>query len=273
MEIEEFLTRMNIKGADNTFYKREEKDVKIINNEEESIEKRLGINVYTRFNDGSAAVVGFITYDKTFPDDIFSMNPGVLAKILSESDSIYIDGTFLVGTSKYGDIKEDIEPETWKTIKAKYENPPIVIKSEYINKLLKRSEIIDPNRITLKSDGKELIITLYSKIGSSISQVKIPCNFIIEAEPWTNPFLEVLDRVKDYDINLYVDAMNPQDRKKSPIKIEISDKTAVISYYITETHIISNKEEKPKNKKEKKEEKEVEEEDIDDDELQTKLDL
>ena len=223
MEIEEFLTKMDMKGANNTFYKKEKDGI-------------TGINAYTKFNDGSSAVVGFIKYEKDFPEEVFSMNPGILSKIISESDSIYIEDAFLVGTSIYGNIKEDIEPATWKTINAVYENPPVKIQKEYINKIIKRSEIIDPNKVTLKSDGKELTITLYSKIGSSISEVKIPCELKIDSTPWFSSFMDTLNMVRDYDVNLYVDVDKPENRRRSPIKMEIEDDNSKISYYVTETY-------------------------------------
>ena len=223
MEIEEFLMKMDMKGANNTFYKKEK-------------DGEAGINAYTKFNDGSSAVVGFIKYDKDFPEEVFSMNPGILSKIISESDSIYVEDTFLVGTSIYGNIKEDIEPATWKTIKSQYDNPAVKIQKEYINKIIRRAEIIDPNKVTLKGDGKELTITLYSKIGSSVSEVKIPCELEMDSTPWFSSFMDTLNMVRDFDINLYVDIDNPEGRRKSPIKIEIEDGNSKISYYVTETY-------------------------------------
>ena len=261
MEISEFLTRIDLKGADGTLFKREEKDVKIVTNGVERTEKRVGINTYTFFENGSAGAVGFIMYDKEFPEQVFSMNPSILKKILEESQDIQIEDTFLVGKSNHGDIREDIEPAKWRTVKGKYDNPPIKIKKDIISRIIKRSQIIDPNRITLKSDGKELTIMMYSRIGSSTSEVKIPCEQIVETEPEGSMFLEILDRVGDQDMNLYVDVLNPEGRKRSPTKIEISDKTAVISYYITETHVSTSKpkEDKEKTKKTKKKDKEEKE--------------
>lgn len=261
MEISEFLTRIDLKGADGTLFKREEKDVKIVTNGVERTEKRVGINTYTFFENGSAGAVGFIMYDKEFPEQVFSMNPSILKKILEESQDIQIEDTFLVGKSNHGDIREDIEPAKWRTVKGKYDNPPIKIKKDIISRIIKRSQIIDPNRITLKSDGKELTIMMYSRIGSSTSEVKIPCEQIVETEPEGSMFLEILDRVGDQDMNMYVDVLNPEGRKRSPTKIEISDKTAVISYYITETHVSTSKpkEDKEKTKKTKKKDKEEKE--------------
>ena len=108
MEISEFLTRIDLKGADGTLFKREEKDVKIVTNGVERTEKRVGINTYTFFENGSAGAVGFIMYDKEFPEQVFSMNPSILKKILEESQDIQIEDTFLVGKSNHGDIREDI---------------------------------------------------------------------------------------------------------------------------------------------------------------------
>lgn len=254
MELSEFLTRIDLKGADGTLFKREEKDVKIVSNGIERVEKKVGINAYTFFDNGSAGAVGFIMNDKEFPDEVFKMNPSILKKILEESQDIQIEDTFLVGKSNHGDIREDIEPAKWRTIKAKYDSPPIRIKKDIISRIIRRSQIIDPNRITLKSDGKELTIMMYSRIGSSTSEVKIPCDQIVETEPEGSMFLEILDRIGDQDVSLYVDAVNPEGRKRSPTKIEITDKTSVISYYVAETHVSTSKpkeEEKPKKSKKK----------------------
>lgn len=264
MELSEFLTRIDLKGADGTLFKKETKEVKIVSDGVERIEKREGINTYTFYDNGSAGVVGFIMYDKDFPEQVFKINPSILKKIIGEVQSIQIDDTFLVGKSTHGDIKEDIEPAKWRSVKGKYDSPPIRIKKDFISRIIRRSQIVDPNRITLKSDGKELTITMYSRIGSSISEVKIPCEQIIEAEPEGSMFLEILDKVEDQDVNLYVDIINPEGRKRSPTKIEISDKNTVISYYITEVHVSTSKpkevEEKvgEKIKKSKKKDKEPE---------------
>ena len=258
MELSEFLTRIDLKGADGTLFKREEKDVKIVSNGVERMEKRNGINTYTFFDSGSAGVVGFTTYDKDFPDQVFKMNPSILKKILEESQELQIEDTFLIGKSDHGDIREDIEPAKWKTVRGKYDNPPIRLKKDILSRVIRRSQIIDPNRITIKSDGKELTIMMYSRIGSSTSEIKMPCDQVLEAEPECSMFLEILDKLGDEDANLYVDILNPEGRKRSPTKIEISDKNSVISYYITETHVSTSKQkedgEKPKKSKKPKDE-------------------
>jgi hypothetical protein len=276
MELSEFLTRVDLKGADGTLFKREEKDVKIVSNGVERVEKRVGINTYTFFDNGAAGAVGFIMYDKEFPDQVFAMSPSILSKILEESQDLQIEDTFLVGKSSHGDIREDIEPAKWRTVKGKYDNPPIRIKKDFISRIIRRSQIIDPNRITLKSDGKELTIMMYSRIGSSTSEVKIPCEQIVETEPEGSMFLEVLNRIGDQDVNLYVDAVNPEGRKRSPTKIEISDKNSTISYYVTETHVSTSKpkeDEKPKKSKKKDKETETESDSADEQQSSEALNL
>ena len=117
---------------------------------------------------------------------------------------------------------------------------------------------------------------MYSRIGSSTSEVKIPCEQIVETEPEGSMFLEVLNRIGDQDVNLYVDAVNPEGRKRSPTKIEISDKNSTISYYVTETHVSTSKpkeDEKPKKSKKKDKETETESDSADEQQSSEALNL
>ena len=121
MEIEEFLTRIDLKGADSTIFKKEKKEITFLKNGTEEKKEVDGISTFTKTDNGSSAVSGFLIYNKKFPKKVFSMQPSILKKILSETDDIDItdkmnidgeevDGTFLVGLSKEGNIYEDIEP-------------------------------------------------------------------------------------------------------------------------------------------------------------------
>lgn len=264
MEISEFLTRIDLKGADGTLFRKEERELTILNGTEKKVETKTGINIYTKFDNGSSAVTGFILYDKDFPSQTFKMSPNLLKKILEQTDNITLEDTFLVGHAPDGNIFEDIEPDEWKTINIKYTNKPIKIKKDIISKILKRSEIIDPNKITLVSDGQQMVITLYSKIGSSKSEIKFDCDVVVSAEPQSTTFFNILDRIGENDVNLLID----NDNSKKPIKLEISDKNAVIAYYVMNTYteekpVVKKKKEVPKKQDEDEEESQQGEETID----------
>lgn len=270
MEISEFLTRIDLKGSDGTLFKKEERKLTVLSGTEKKEEIRTGINIYTIFENGSSAVTGFIIYDKGFPEDVFKVNPSLLKKILEQTGNITLEGSFLVGHAPDGNIFEDIEPSKWRTINIKYNSKPIKISKDIITKILKRSEIIDPNKVTFISDGQQMVITLYSKIGSSKSELKFDCNVVVEAEPDVVTFFNILDRIGDQDINVYIDNTG-QDRNK-PIMIETSDKNSVISYFVMDIFDKEKEESvKKKNKKEEPVEKAVEQEESD--MAEEKLDL
>lgn len=251
MEITEFLTKIDLKGATNTIFKKEEKDAKIVSETGETIKKISGINSYTYFDNGSSAVTGFLRYEKPFPEQIFSLSPSVLKGILEEADNLEVVDSFLVGKTDNGNIVKDLELTKWRTVRAKYDNPPVLIKNNIVKTIIRRSQIIDPASLTIVGDGNELVFTTYSNIGSSSSKVKIKSDLKVESMLEASTFLEILRMVGDMDIRLYIDSSNLEDRKKSPVKIEIFDSNTIISYYITETI-------KPELKKEVKEEENLE---------------
>ena len=248
MEISEFLTRIDLKGADSTIFKKEKKEITFLKNGTEEKKEVDGISTFTKTDNGSSAVSGFLIYNKKFPKKVFSMQPSILKKILSETDDIDItdkmnidgkevDGTFLVGLSKEGNIYEDIEPSQWWTLKIPYDEKPVKLTQEIIAKILRRKEIIDPNKVVISSDGKIMTVKLFSKIGSSNTEIKFPCDIKIDAEPEPTTFMAILDKVGDKDVEMYID----RDKKK-PLKFEIKDDNFVIEYYNAETYNPQEKE-------------------------------
>lgn len=266
MEISEYLTRINLKGADNTLFKREEREVKLVKDGKESLTKILGINSYTFFENGSGAVLGFIRYEKEFPEQVFALDPEVLQKVMEISDSITIEDTFLVGKTKYGDVKRDLKFMKWRRASGKYENDPLTLKHELIQGILDRNSVIDSSYVTIVGDGTNLGLTLFPKIGQGTAQINIPSEINTDCRFESTMFMEILKLTGSSDARLYLDIPNPEDRKTSPMRLDVTDKNAQITYYLTQaavemSQVASESEPKKKSKKEKKEaEKEPEKE-------------
>lgn len=253
MEISEYLTRINLKGADSTLFKREEKEVKVVSENGESIEKILGINSYTYFETGNASVAGFIKYEKEFPDTVFSIDPETLNRIMNESETIEIVDSTLIGKSKYGDITKSVKLTKFRKALSKYDNPAILLKNDIIQKIINRDRIVNTSYVVIKGDGTNLIFTLYPKMEEGVAKVIIPSEIITEYKFDATTFMEVLKQIGSMDVRLYLDTVLPEDRKKSPMKIEVTDKNAMIAYYVTEAITGLSSEPKKEKKKEVKE--------------------
>lgn len=234
MDITEYLNRINLKSADTTLFKKEMKDVKLVKDGKETKESITGISTYTFFENGSAGVVGFLRYENDFPEQVFSIDPTILNKILELTDSIEIEDTFLVGKSKYGEIKRDLNLEKWRTLKIEYENEPLEISNEIIQRIIKTDNIIDSAYITMEGDGKNLIITLFPKMTNSEAKIVIPSKIKTSYKFNSFTFMEVLKILGTSNVKFYMDNIQHEERKNLPLKIELTDTNAQISYYITE---------------------------------------
>ncbi len=259
MEITEYLNRINLKSADTTLFKKETKEVKLVREGEEVVETINGISTYTFYENGSAGVVGFLRYDKSFPDQVFSIDPAILSKILDLTDSIDIEDTFLVGKSKYGEIRRDLVLKKWRSVRAKYDNEPLTIRNEIIQRIVNTNEIVDSSYITLEGDGEKLTFTMFPKITNGEAKVVIPSVLKTSYRFDSTVFMEVLKTLGSNDAKFYMDVVEPEGRKKSPIKIELNDKNAQIEYYVTEAMVEVSQEKvekKPVNEAENEEEEE-----------------
>lgn len=261
MEISEYLTRINLKGADNTLFKREEKEVKIVRDGKESIEKVLGINSYTFFENGTAAVSGFIRYDKEFPEQVFAINPEILQRVLELSERIEIVDSFLIGRSKSGDVSRDLEFMKWRKAQAKYDNPSVSIKNNVIQNILAKDLVIDSSYVTFMGDGETLVLTLHPKIGQGEGKILIPSEIKTECRFDSSMLMQVLKLVGSSDVRLFLDIVSPEGRKKSPMRLDVADKNAQISYFVTEAAVEMSQvasDETPKERKKKPKEEKVE---------------
>ena len=95
MEIDEFLTRIALSGADPTIFVLYEKGENVTASGKKIYFENRTLKTYTRAEDSS--VVGTIDYDDPFPKQIFAMEPEGLKAILAQSANLKIDDTYMVG--------------------------------------------------------------------------------------------------------------------------------------------------------------------------------
>lgn len=276
MDITEYLNRINLRSADATLFKKEEKEVKIVRDNEEVVENIKGISTYTYFENGSAGVVGFLRYEKSFPDQVFSIDPAILNKMLDLTDSIDIEDTYLVGKSKYGEIRRDLVLKKWRRVQAKYDNEPLIVKNDLIQRIVSTDSIVDSSYITLEGDGEKLTITMFPKITNGEAKIVVPTDIKTSYRFDASIFMEVMKIIGSANVKFYMDTVEPEGRKKSPIKIELTDKNAQIAYFVTEAMVeVSQTKTEKKSKKEetKKEKKEpVKEESVEKNEEEVFMD-
>lgn len=264
MEIDEFLTRIGVKEASPTIFKIEERATLNVNNPEngEATETLKGIKTYTKTEDKSIIVIGFLTYDKPFPEQVFAIPSEDLRNLMAESERIEIQESKLMG---YGamDFSFNLQIlDNSKTIKPKYDNDPVFLDKDTIKKILRVANVLDikdsdsTSSTYVDADGEKLTITLVNKLGNK-GTVVIPSKFPEIHSRFENRFVECLKLVGDNDVELNLDGYNPAREHKAHglARIEMMDSNAIISYYIHE--ITQKVQESKKAKKEKKEESET----------------
>ena len=227
MEIDEFLNRIGIKDASPTIFRLEEREI--------NTEKKRGIRTHTNVTDGSVSIVGFIAYNKPFPDQIFAIPSEDLKNILRESERIEIMDSKLMG---YGNVDFAFNLqvlEKGKGIHLQYDNPEILLDKENIKKILKIDSILSSTSVFIDTDGKNVIITLQNKIGN-IGKVTIPSNFPEFHARFEGRFVECLKLAGDTNVSFNLDGYDPKrDHKMHGLaRIEVTDSNAMISYYINE---------------------------------------
>ncbi len=234
MEIEEFLTKISLSGADPTIFTLYEKGKNVTAKGKELFYDDRTLKIYTRAED--SGVVGTIKYDKPFPKQIFAMEPSNLKNILSESDEVDIDGSYLVATGKM-DFKWKLQVlGSSKTMDFKYEREDIPLTKEMVAKIIRADRIMDTSGVKIVSDGKEVVIEISGKIKENTVKLKIP----VATKPfdaiYEKRFIECIKLAGERDISFNVDGRKEGvgDTVRGAGKLEITDENAKITYYITE---------------------------------------
>ena len=261
MEIDEFLTRIGVKESNPTIFRLEERATLNVDNlgNGNATEVLKGVKTYTNTEDKSVSVVGFLAYDKPFPESVFAIPSEDLRNLLAESERIEIQESKLMG---YGamDFAFNLQVlEKGKTIKLTYDNQPIPLDKDTVKKILRVATVLgikdtDSTSSTfIDADGTEIVITLSNKTGNK-GKVTIKSDFPEIHSRFESRFVECLKLIGDHDAELNLDGYDPKREHKAHglARIEMTDSNAIISYYIHE--ITQKVQESKKAKKEKKEE-------------------
>lgn len=261
MEIGEFLGRISLIGAEPTIFTLYEKGKNLTATGKELYFENRTIKTYTRTED--SMILGYLNYEKPFPKQIFAMDPTGLRNVLSESDQISIDGTYLVATGNMDFMWKLEVLDKSKTIEFQYKNPDITLSKEYVSKIIRAESIIKATDISVTSDGKDITFTLTERMSGKKAIVRVP----FRSEPfealYANRFIECLRLASGYDVLFNVDGRKQgiPDGVHGAGKIEIKESDARIIYYVSEVTRSVNEEKKTMKKEEQTEEPdEVEEE-------------
>ena len=234
MEIDEFLTRISLSGADPTIFTLYEKGKNTTPSGKELVFENRTLKTYTKAED--ASVVGMIRYEKPFPKTIFAMEPEGLKNILVESSNVRIEDTYLIASGNMDFMwKLEVLGKS-KTMYFKYERPDILLTKDTIAKIIRADRILDTTTVLVEGDGKNVSITLTGKIKSNHAKITVPSTVKPFDAMYEKRFVECLKLCGERDVKFNVDG------KKSVVKsdvrgagmIQISDETATISYYVTE---------------------------------------
>ena len=234
MEIDEFLTRISLSGADPTIFTLYEKGKNITPSGKELVFENRTLKTYTKEED--ASVVGMIRYEKPFPKTIFAMEPEGLKNILAESSNVKIEDTYLIASGNMDFMwKLEVLGKS-KTMDFKYERPDILLTKDTIAKIIRADRILDTTTVLVEGNGKDVSITLTGKIKSNHAKITVPSTVKPFNAMYEKRFVECLKLCGERDVKFNVDG------KKSVVEsdvrgagmIQISDETATISYYVTE---------------------------------------
>ena len=234
MEIDEFLTRISLSGADPTIFTLYEKGKNITPSGKELVFENRTLKTYTKAED--ASVVGMIRYEKPFPKTIFAMEPEGLKNILAESSNVKIEDTYLIASGNMDFMwKLEVLGKS-KTMDFKYERPDILLTKDTIAKIIRADRILDTTTVLVEGNGKDVSITLTGKIKSNHAKITVPSTVKPFNAMYEKRFVECLKLCGERDVKFNVDG------KKSVVEsdvrgagmIQISDDTATISYYVTE---------------------------------------
>ena len=257
MEIDEFLTRIGVKDANPTIFRVEERvalDAEKLPVNGEAMKKLRGIRTHTNTEDRSVSVVGFIVYDKQFPEQIFAIPSNDLRNILAETERIEITGSKLMGYGGNMDFAFNLQVmEKGKGLHLQYDNMPITLVQDVIKRILRIDSILASESVFVDTDGKVAKITLQDKNGST-GKVIVASDFPPFHARFEHRFVECLKLLGDNEATLNLDGYDPKREHKAHglAKIELMDSNAIIDYYINE--ITQKVQEQKKTTKKEKEE-------------------
>ena len=234
MEIDEFLTRISLSGADPTIFTLYEKGKNITPSGKELVFDNRTLKTYTKAED--ASVVGMIRYDRPFPKTIFAMEPEGLKNILAESSDITIEDTFLIAKGNMEFMwKLEVLGKS-KTLDFQYERPDILLTKDTIGKIIRADRILDTTTVLVEGNGKEVNITLTGKIKSNHAKIVVPSTVKPFDALYEKRFVECLKLCGERDVKFNADGKKPgmDSEVHGAGMLQIADDTATITYYITE---------------------------------------
>ena len=234
MEIDEFLTRISLSGADPTIFTLYEKGKNITPSGKELVFDNRTLKTYTKAED--ASVVGMIRYDRPFPKTIFAMEPEGLKNILAESSDIRIEDTFLIAKGNMEFMwKLEVLGKS-KTLDFQYERPDILLTKDTIAKIIRADRILDTTTVLVEATGKEVNITLTGKIKSNHAKIVVPSTVKPFDALYEKRFVECLKLCGERDVKFNADGKKPgmDSEVHGAGMLQIVDDTATITYYITE---------------------------------------
>ena len=234
MEIDEFLTRISLSGADPTIFTLYEKGKNITPSGKELVFENRTLKTYTKAED--ASVVGMIRYDRPFPKTIFAMEPEGLKNILAESSDIRIEDTFLIAKGNMEFMwKLEVLGKS-KTLDFQYERPDILLTKDTIAKIIRADRILDTTTVLVEGNGKEVNITLTGKIKSNHAKIVVPSTVKPFDALYEKRFVECLKLCGERDVKFNADGKKPgmDSEVHGAGMLQIVDDTATITYYITE---------------------------------------
>ena len=234
MEIDEFLTRISLSGADPTIFTLYEKGKNTTPSGKELVFENRTLKTYTKAED--ASVVGMIRYDRPFPKTIFAMEPEGLKNILAESSDIRIEDTFLIAKGNMEFMwKLEVLGKS-KTLDFQYERPDILLTKDTIAKIIRADRILDTTTVLVEGNGKEVNITLTGKIKSNHAKIVVPSTVKPFDALYEKRFVECLKLCGERDVKFNADGKKPgmDSEVHGAGMLQIADDTATITYYITE---------------------------------------
>ena len=234
MEIDEFLTRISLSGADPTIFTLYEKGKNITPSGKELVFENRTIKTYTKAED--ASVVGMIRYDKPFPKTIFAMEPEGLKNILAESSDIRIEDTYLIAKGNMDFMwKLEVLGKS-KTMDFQYERPDILLTKDTIAKIIRADRILDTTTVLVEANGKEVSITLTGKIKSNHAKITVPSTVKPFDALYEKRFIECLKLCGERDVKFNADGKKPgmDSEVHGAGMLQIADDSASITYYVTE---------------------------------------
>lgn len=234
MEIDEFLTRISLSGADPTIFTLYEKGKNITPSGKELVFDNRTLKTYTKAED--ASVVGMIRYDRPFPKTIFAMEPEGLKNILAESSDIRIEDTYLIASGNMDFMwKLEVLGKS-KTMDFQYERPDILLTKDTIAKIIRADRILDTTTVLVEANGKEVSITLTGKIKQNHAKITVPSTVKPFDALYEKRFIECLKLCGERDVKFNADGKKPgmDSEVHGAGMLQIADDSASITYYVTE---------------------------------------